>query len=168
MPIEQEDAILKNHLKTTERTILAHMQDKVDVNLEEKNRTDENNIDINSDTGSSLNINNMKMIVVKDICERLKIIDLRLESQDIKQNKSLPVIKCGYLYKRADKYISWEQRFVAITNTKFIYWYKEVEYVENKMPLGSFDLKYLYNVIILPDKERGGKNNNFEVKKKKE
>jgi len=163
MPIEQEDAILKNHLKTTEKTILAHMKDKVDVTLHNKRPSIENYTEINADAGSSLNINNMKMILVKDICERLKVIDLRLESENTKQNKSIPVIKCGYLYKKADKYISWEQRFVAVTNTKLIYWYKEIEYVENKMPLGSFDLKYLYSVEILPDKERGDKNNLFHI-----
>lgn len=163
MSSEQEDAILKSHLKTTEQTILAHMKDKSDVSMGDKKRMLDNQTEDNQDQGSSLNINNMKMILVKEICERLKVIDLRLESEDLNQNKSLPVIKCGYLYKKADKYISWEQRFVAITNTKFIYWYKEIEYVENKMPLGSFDLKYLYTVEILPDKERGDKNNLFHI-----
>lgn len=157
MPHKQEVALLRNHLKITEKTILKHMEDK-DDEIKDSVALDSTN------SGSSLNINNIKIILVKDICERLKLIDLRMESEEIELSKrSLPIIKSGYIHKKSDKYISWEERYIVITNTKFFYWYHKEDYTNNKMPLGSFELKSLYSVEMLRDKLKGDRTNLFHI-----
>jgi class 3 adenylate cyclase len=153
MPHKMEEAFLENHLATTEKTILKHMEEKDD---EKKS--------YNTDKKKDLNINNLKIIVVKDICEKLKLIDLRIESREISLAKrSLPLIYAGLLEKKSDKYISWENRYIVITNTKFFYWYQEQDYRTNKKPLGSFDLKHLYLVEILRDKKIGDRDNLLHI-----
>lgn len=166
MTHKQEMHILKNHLKTTEKTILAHMEDKEEEVDDNKSITTSNQI-----TEPSLNINNLKIIEVKEICEKLRKIDLRIDddesgifSNNGEINKRLrTAIKRGLLNKKSDKGITWEDRYFVVTNTKLFYWYYERDFLDNKMPLGSFDLKNLYQVQLLNDKEIGQKNNLFLI-----
>jgi hypothetical protein len=157
MPHKQEVAMLRNHLKITEKTILKHMDEK-DENLKLASTKSSDN------SGSSLNINNMKIILVKEICHRLRMIDLKMGGEEVElSKKSLPKIKSGYLFKKADKYYTWEERYFLVTNTRLYYWYHKEDVTNNKMPLGYFDLKYLYCVEILRDKLMGDKNNLFHI-----
>jgi len=156
MPHKQEVAMLRNHLKITEKTILKHIDDK-DENLKISKADSDN-------SGSSLNINNMKIILVKEICHRLRMIDMKIGGEEVElSKKSLPKIKSGYLFKKADKYYTWEERYFVVTNTRLYYWYHKEDVTNNKMPLGYFDLKYLYCVEILRDKLIGDKNNLFHI-----
>jgi class 3 adenylate cyclase len=180
MPHSQEVKFLENHMKTTEKTLTKQMEDE----------SDEENMDmtkmVKKKKHQELNLNNLKIFLVKDICERLKVIDLKIETEesnhlqnqinhetfsDVKslQNfskknfQSNLSIKGGYIEKKSDKNITWEYRYVVITNTKVFYFYHEKEFLENKKPLGNFLLKNLYDVEILPDHSINGKKNLFII-----
>jgi hypothetical protein len=128
MPHHMEVRFLRNHLKTAEKSIMHHM--------------DENEDDL---TEQKISQNSLKICCVKNICERLKVFDLRLDSNIDLQK---PLIWTGFIWKKSDKGIRWEKRYVVITNKKFYYWYYESDYKENKMPLGYFELKRMHSVEI--------------------
>jgi hypothetical protein len=130
MSHDRENYYLTNHLKIAEKTIMHHMDENDDDLLSEK----------------KLSLNSMKICIVKDICEKLKTIDLRLDNNVDLSKKNFPLIRAGSLWKKSDKGITWEKRYVVVTNKKFYYWYFENDYTENKMPLGYFELKNMYSV----------------------
>ena len=51
---------------------------------------------------------NQKIVLVKEICQKLKIIDLKLE-EDEQVNKGIPLILEGILSKQSDANITWEK-----------------------------------------------------------
>ena len=59
--------------------------------------------------------------------------------------------------------IYFKRRFIALTKTKFFYWYQEQEHKNNKMPLGYFELKEINTVDILPEYKIGGKQNVIKI-----
>ena len=50
-----------------------------------------------------------------------------------------------------------------LTKNRFCYWYYRTDYEDNKLPLGSFDLKNLNNAEIMSDFSVGSKANIFFV-----
>jgi class 3 adenylate cyclase len=181
MPHSQEVKLLEHHMKTTEKTLTMQMEEDSD---------EESNMNmtkmVKKKKHQELNLNNLKIFLVNDICERLKVIDMKLETEESnhmqnqlindtfsdvkslqnfsKKNFQLNLsIKGGYIEKKSDKNITWEYRYVVITNTKVFYFYHEKEFLENKKPLGNFLLKNLFDVEILPDHSINGKKNLFSI-----
>jgi hypothetical protein len=128
MPYYKEAYFLNNHLKTAEKTIMHHMNENDDEKALE-----------------TYSFNSMKVSLVKEICEKLRIINVK---SDGKNNTN--AIWSGYIFKKSDKGITWEKRFVVITDKRFYYWYYKEDYEQIKMPLGYFDLKNIYSVKIQP------------------
>ena len=96
IPRTKELYMLQKHLQITEKSIINHMEED-DDNLQK-------NVVVNT-----LNLNNLKIFQVKDICERLKAIDLRLDSDFETMKKSNTHIKSGTLNKKSDKTFTWEK-----------------------------------------------------------
>ena len=96
IPHNQEVMMLKKHLRITEKSIINHMED------------DDDNIQTNNISVKTLNLNNMKIFQVKDICSRLKAIDLRID-EDFESLKNNPKIKSGTVVKKSDKNFTWEE-----------------------------------------------------------
>lgn len=96
LPPNKEIMMLQKHLKITEKTIINYMEE------------DDDNLQNRKVIIGTLNHNNLKILQVKDICSRLKAIDLRLEEDDslIKYN---PNIISGSIMKKSDKNITWER-----------------------------------------------------------
>merc|ERR1711957_142366 len=92
------------------------------------------------------------------ICDKLKAIDMRNE------DKSKQFILKDLLEKKSDKGITWENRFIVVTKNRFLYWYDEQNFLENKMPLGYFELKDINTIQILPDFFFLNKENIIEIK----
>jgi hypothetical protein len=102
MSHDKEVKCLEMHLKIAEKTLMRQMESEDEEQLRllriYKNK--------NTDT---LNLNNLKINLVKNICEKLKLIDLKLETETENQNKkSFLSIKAGYIEKKSDKNITWE------------------------------------------------------------
>jgi len=99
-----------------------------------------------------LNINNLKTLIIRQICAKIKSIKIN----DDKDN----MIKAGYIYKKSDGKLTWENRYFVLTTNRVLYFYNEVDYKErNKSPLGVFYLQNLFNVKLLTDGSVGGKKN---------
>lgn len=172
MPHSQEIKFLELHIKTTERTLTSQLEDDDSDAIKKDNAV----LHLTKKK-EELNLNNLKIFIVKDICDRLKVIDLKLEMESelanypnegenalekVKKNSNMfQAIKAGYIEKKSDKNITWEYRYVVITNTKVFYYYHEKEFLENKMPLGYFYLKNLFEAEILNDYYIGQKTNLF-------
>jgi hypothetical protein len=95
IPHNKEIAMLQKHLKITEKSIINYMEEDDDNNQKKV-------------TVETLNLNNMKIFQVKEICGKLKAIDLRLEDE-IDLTKQNPKIKSGTVNKKSDKNITWEE-----------------------------------------------------------
>ncbi len=95
IPHNKEIAMLQKHLKITEKSIINYMEEDDDNNQKKV-------------TVETMNLNNMKIFQVKDICGKLKAIDLRLEDE-IDLTKQNPKIKSGTVNKKSDKNITWEE-----------------------------------------------------------
>ena len=54
-------------------------------------------------------------------------------------------------------------RYIVITNKRFYYYYTDMDYVENKEPLGFFEMKNLYNLEIITDYTYGRRKNIFTI-----
>ena len=80
MTSKREVDLLKSHLKKTEKSIINYMEED----------------------------DNQKIVLVKEICQKLKIIDLKLE-EDEQVNKGIPLILEGILSKQSDANITWEK-----------------------------------------------------------
>ena len=99
-----------------------------------------------------LNINNLKTLIIRQICAKIKSIKIN----DDKNN----MIKAGYIYKKSDGKLTWENRYFVLTTNRVLYFYNEIDYKErNKSPLGVFYLQNLFNVKLLTDGSVGGKKN---------
>jgi predicted ATPase len=101
MPHYKEQFQLQTHLRIAEKSIINYMEEDDDI------QTDNSLINNKQKT---LSLNSLKILIVKDICEKLKVIDLRLDSQEIDISKrSMPIMKSGTLNKKSDKNITWEK-----------------------------------------------------------
>ena len=99
-----------------------------------------------------LNINNLKTLIIRQVCAKIKSIKIN----DDKNN----MIKSGYIYKKSDGKLTWENRYFVLTTNRVLYFYDENDYIQrNKSPLGVFYLQNLFNVKLLTDGSVGGKKN---------
>ena len=100
MTQKEEIRLLNMHLKITEKSIINYMEEN-DDELDKKITTFK----------ESFNLNNLKIYYVKELCERLKTIDLR-QNQDEEDEfgiGNIPILKCGVLDKKSDKGNTWEK-----------------------------------------------------------
>ena len=99
-----------------------------------------------------LNINNLKTLIIRQICAKIKSIKIN----DDKNN----MIKSGYIYKKSDGKITWENRYFVLTTNRVLYFYTEEDYKENhQTPLGIFYLQNLFDVKLMTDGYIGGRKN---------
>jgi adenylate cyclase 10 len=99
MPQSKETYLLQTHLKIAEKSIINYMEEDDDNQNQGSTLTKSKNLSLNS----------MKILYVKDICEKLKQIDLRINTVDNDYSKrSMPMVKSGALKKKSDKNITWE------------------------------------------------------------
>jgi hypothetical protein len=143
MPHSQELASLNQHLKLSEKSLIDYIKD-----------------DSNSKETGLLNVNNLKLCVLKEITQNIQNIENHIENSN--KNK-IPCVKYGDVYKKSDKNISWEKRYMAVSQNKIFYWYDKIEHETNKVPLGYVELKHLYQVEVLPDFYFGNKRNIFQI-----
>ena len=95
MPANVEVDLLKYHLKKTEKSIINYME-------EEENEKMSNNKEIKFSTTA-----NQKIVLVKEVCNKLKAIDLKLEEEDTGNKSGL--IYQGIVAKKSDSNITWEK-----------------------------------------------------------
>ena len=86
------------------------------------------------------------------------------EENKLVSNRNMPIVKGGILEKKSDKGITWEKRFIIVTKTKFYYWYTYTDYKDNKLYLGMFELKNIYLIKKLKDFEFGSKTNLLQIR----
>ena len=152
MPKELEQEILKNHLETSEKTIMNHLEDNKHYNID--------------DDSLNINLNNQKILITKDIIEKLKIVDLKITSSYPTLKKLyMPMLMSAEIVKKDEHGGKEEIRFAVLTNNKFCYYYYQQNYYDNNEPLASFFLKNIYQISIL-DKESsfGSKKYYLEIK----
>ena len=95
MPANAEVELLKYHLKKTEKSIINYMEDD---EIEK--------FSSNKEIRFSL-MNNQKIVLVKEVCQKLKAIDKKLEEENKCSNTGL--IFQGLLFKKSDTNITWEK-----------------------------------------------------------
>jgi hypothetical protein len=66
---------------------------------------DDEQISVSKDLKFST-VNNQKIIFVKEVCQKLKAIDMKLDEND--KNTSAGIILQGSLTKKSDSNITWE------------------------------------------------------------
>ena len=110
LPHEMEMWMLHKHLKVTEKSIINYIEEDDDKIFEVKNF-------------NVLNKNNTKIILVRNICDKLKSIHLRLEEQILSTN---PMIKVGLVSKRSDKNITWDKYFKFNLKSFYSHYNKEI------------------------------------------
>ena len=107
-------------------------------------------------TDNYLNINNLKTLIIRQICAQIKSIKIN----DDKNN----MIKSGYIYKKSDGKITWEYRYFVLTTNKVLYYYKEDDYKErSETALGFFYLQNLFDVKLMTDGYIGGRKNIISI-----
>ena len=136
-----ELGMLEKHLKKSEITINADF-------LKNKN--------INETQNGNLNINNLKTLIVQRVSAKIGSIKVN----DDKKN----MIKAGYIFKKSDGKLTWENRYLVLTTNRVVYYYNEEDYKSNnKSPLGIFYLQNIFSVNLLTDGYIGGKKNIFSI-----
>lgn len=97
MPAKTEVNLLKYHLKKTEKSLINHMED------------DESDLHHIKEEKSTLA--NRKIVLVKEICQKLKMIEKKLdfESSEVTLNSKFGLIMEGVIAKKSDKGITWEK-----------------------------------------------------------
>ena len=99
MSQKDEIRVLNKHLKITEKSIINHMEENDDDKEKNVEKT-------------SFNLNNLKIFYVKELCEKIKAIDLRLgldENEEGYKPTNIPFLKCGILNKKSDSGPTWEE-----------------------------------------------------------
>ncbi len=95
---KEEIRVLKKHLKITEKSIINYMEENDDE--KDKNALKQQ---------QSFNLNNLKIFYVKELCAKLKSLDLRFQDEDEILNKgTIPYVKSSILNKKSDKGYTWE------------------------------------------------------------
>ena len=139
---EDELEMLKNHLKFSEITIHENFLKGSLSNPEMIN--------------DNLNINNLKTLLTQEICSKISSIKIN----DDKNN----MIKAGFIYKKSDGKLTWENRYFVLTTNRVVYYYNEEDYNKEEIqPLGIFYLQNLFSVNLLTDGYVGGKKNIFSL-----
>ena len=157
LPSYVEKKNLENHLEAARNTIMVKMEE-TNSGIEDDNKNKE--IDINS----------MKILLVKEICDKLRDVQLNIEhDEEIEQGhikgieKLQHTIRYGMIDKKSDGKITWESRFFVLTAKAVNYYYRVEEYIDDKVPLATFELKDMYNIVQLKDGSVGGRKNIFSL-----
>jgi hypothetical protein len=150
MPKEIEFEILRRHLESAENTMM---------NILEQDKKGQVIDRVNS------NLANRKILITKQIIEKLKIIDLKITSSyhEIKK-QFMPMLLDATIIKKDEHGGKTEQRYAVLTNKKFCYYYEEKNYNDNSEPLASFFLKDIYQITILSRDQFDEKNFYLEIK----
>jgi adenylate cyclase 10 len=136
MPKNIEHDILKKHLETSEQTIMNT------IDIEENDASNKDNF--------NGNITNQKILVTKDIIEKLKIVDLKIASSySLIKKQFMPMLLSTHISKKDEHGGKVEERYAVLTNKKLCYYYDESNYNDNKEPLASFFLKDIYQITIV-------------------
>ena len=150
MSKEIEYEILKRHLEASENTIM---------NIIEEDNEGKNIDRINS------NLSNRKILITKQIIEKLKIVDLKITSSYHEIRKQfMPMLLDATIIKKDEHGGKTERRYAVLTNKKFCYYYEEKNYNDNSEPLASFFLKDIYQITILSRDQFDEKNFYLEIK----
>ena len=111
---------------------------------------------ISTNTNENLNINNLKTLIIQQICAKISSIKIN----DDKNN----MIKAGFIYKKSDGKLTWENRYFVLTTNRVVYYYNKEDYKkDDKDPLGIFYLQNLFSVNLLTDGSVGGRKNIFSL-----
>ena len=150
MQKEIEYEILKRHLESSESTLM--------------NSLEEDNSGKAIDRINS-NLANRKILITKQIIEKLKIVDLKITSSyhEIKK-QFMPMLLDATIIKKDEHGGKTEKRYAVLTNKKFCYYYEEKNYNDNSEPLASFFLKDIYQITILSRDQFDEKNFYLEIK----
>ena len=148
--LKLEKMNLRKQLENGQKSIIKEM---------EEHPTDENN--------ETLNIQSLKILIVKEICDKLKNIKSSLPDDEIEQiegkDKLALALKYGMVDKKSDGKLTWETRFFVLTSKHVSYYYHMDEYISDKVPLATFELKDIYELKQLNDYHYGNKKNLFTV-----
>lgn len=127
--IENENKMLKRHLQKSEMSVNSEIEKKKVKTIEDI---------VNS--RDALNLNNMKILLVKNICSNFyaKYDNLFME---------------GFLYKKSDGKLTWEQRYFILNQESMEYYYTSSDYKEKKAPLGKFSLDNIFKAEVSTDKD---------------
>ena len=119
------------------------------------------------DNSETLNIQSLKILIVKEICDKLKDMKSCLPDDEIEQvegrDKLALALKYGMVDKKSDGKITWESRFFVLTSKHVSYYYHMDEYISDKVPLATFELKDIFELKQLNDYSYGNKKNIFSV-----
>ena len=119
------------------------------------------------DNNEILNIQSLKILIVKEICDKLKDIKSCLPDDEIEQiegkDKLAMALKYGMVDKKSDGKLTWETRFFVLTSKHVSYYYHMDEYISDKVPLATFELKDIFELKQLSDYYYGNKKNIFSV-----
>ena len=125
---------------------------------------EEDNINKNNDRVNG-NLANRKILITKDIIEKLKIVDLKITSSYSEIKKQfMPMLLDATIIKKDEHGGKVEKRYAVLTNKKFCYYYNEKNYNDNSEPLASFFLKDIYQITILSRDQFDEKNYYLEIK----
>jgi len=161
-----EKIILKKHLELGENSIALKIEGNKN-DTKSKNSIEKKKFKYNNNT-NNINLNALKIILVKDICNKLRDIQLKIiENDEIEPlfgNEKLSyAIKYGMLEKKSDGKITWENRFFVMTPKVMSYYYHEDEFINDKVPLATFELKDMFNIKKLEPKSFGSRKNVFSL-----
>ena len=127
----------------------------------------EENSSENKDSNEILNMQSLKILIVKEICDKLKDIKNTFQDDEIEQiegkDKLAMALKYGMVDKKSDGKLTWETRFFVLTSKHVSYYYHMDEYISDKVPLATFELKDIFELKQLNDYYYGNKKNLFSV-----
>ena len=153
--LKLEKLNLRKQLENGQKSIIKEMEE-----------APTNKDDVFKDNNEVLNINSLKILIVKEICDKLKYMksyaDDEIEQVEGK-DKLAQALKYGMVEKKSDGKITWENRFFVITSKHVSYYYHLDEYISDKVPLATFELKDIYELKQLNDSHYGNKKNIFSV-----
>ena len=150
--LKLEKLNLRKQLENGQKSIIKEM---------EENPSD------NKDNNEILNVQSLKILIVKEICDKLKDIKSNLPDDEIEQiegkDKLAMALKYGMVDKKSDGKLTWETRFFVLTSKHVSYYYHMDEYISDKVPLATFELKDIFELKQLNDYYYGNKKNLFSV-----
>ena len=150
--LKLEKLNLRKQLENGQKSIIKEM---------EENPSD------NKDNNEILNVQSLKILIVKEICDKLKDIKSNLPDDEIEQiegkDKLAMALKYGMVDKKSDGKLTWETRFFVLTSKHVSYYYHMDEYISDKVPLATFELKDIFELKQLNDYHYGNKKNIFTV-----
>ena len=157
MTVEQRNSIhldISRKMQLQKSPFLSRKQEllQLKAHLRDGNMSILDHISCSKQRTIDLGTKGKKMWILKDICEKLEVLDLRIEEEGIELSKrTLPIINSCICFKKSNTNVTWSQRFIIVTKKKFIYWYSKEDYNKNLSPLGSFLLKDIYRVSMEND-----------------